>query len=58
LYASDMRRTAITEMIESGKDITSIMSVSGHQNPSSLKPYIKHTLKSATVALADRKDLW
>jgi len=58
LYASDMRRTAITEMVESGKDIASIMSVSGHQNPSSLKPYLKHTLKSALVALSDRKNLW
>jgi integrase len=57
LYVWDLRRTGITELVEAGVDILQIMSVSGHQSPSSLKPYVKHTLKSATAALNKRGKL-
>lgn len=50
LRVQDLRRTAITEMIEVGIPITNIMAVSGHATPQSLTPYIKNTLRSATVA--------
>jgi len=54
LTAMDMRRTAITEMVEAGVDTTQIMAVSGHNSPQSMRPYIKHTFKSANNALARR----
>ena len=54
LTAMDMRRTAITEMVEAGVDTTQIMSVSGHNSPQSMRPYIKHTFRSANNALARR----
>ena len=52
LTAMDMRRTAITEMVEAGVDITQIKQVSGHTNINSLTPYIKHTYTGASEALA------
>lgn len=55
LTAMDMRRTAITEMIEAGVDITQIMAVSGHNSPNSMSPYIKHTFMSAHNALSKRE---
>ena len=55
LTAMDMRRTAITEMVEAGVDTTQIMAVSGHNSPNSMRPYIKHTFKSASNAL-DRRE--
>ena len=55
LTAMDMRRTAITEMVEAGVDTTQIMAVSGHNSPQSMRPYIKHTFKSANNALARRE---
>ena len=45
-----MRRTGTTEMVEAGVPIGQIMSVTGHANPQSLKPYMKNTLTSATEA--------
>lgn len=54
LCAMDLRRTAITEMVEAGVDIAGIMQVSGHQNPSSVKPYMVNTLAGATTALDKR----
>ena len=54
LTAMDMRRTAITEMVEAGVDITQIKQVSGHTNINSLTPYIKHTYTGASEALAKR----
>ncbi len=54
LTAMDMRRTAITEMVEAGVDITQIKQVSGHTNINSLTPYIKHTFTGASEALAQR----
>ena len=54
LQAMDMRRTAITEMVEAGVDTTQIMSVSGHNSPNSMSPYLKHTFASANNALSRR----
>ena len=54
LQAMDMRRTAITEMVEAGVDTTQIMAVSGHNSPNSMKPYLRHTYASANNALAKR----
>jgi|14_taG_2_1085336.scaffolds.fasta_scaffold04695_5 integrase len=55
LTAMDMRRTAITEMVEAGVDVTQIKQVSGHKSISSLDPYIKHTFSGASNALAQRQ---
>jgi len=54
LTAMDMRRSAITEMVEAGVDITQIKQVSGHTSIDSLTPYIKHTFTGASEALAQR----
>lgn len=50
LQMRDLRRTAITETIEQGGDIITVMQMSGHQNVSSVMPYFVHTLKGATKA--------
>jgi len=50
LRIADLRRTAITEMVEMGVPISSIMAVSGHATVESLNPYMKKTLRSATTA--------
>lgn len=50
LRISDLRRTATTEMVEAGVGMAQIMSVTGHANPQSVKPYMKNTLTSATQA--------
>ena len=50
LRLSDLRRTATTEMVEAGVGMAQIMSVTGHANPQSVKPYMKNTLTSATKA--------
>ena len=55
LRLSDLRRTGVTEMVEAGVGIGQIMSVTGHQDPSSVKPYMKNTLKSAEYALTTRR---
>jgi integrase len=54
LTAMDMRRTAITEMVEAGVDIAQIKQVSGHKSLNSLTPYIRHTFAGASNALAQR----
>lgn len=56
LQLMHLRATAITEMNDSGVDINQIMSVSGHANPQSVKPYIKHTFTSANYALEKRNE--
>ena len=56
LQLMDLRRTAVTEMVMAGVATTNIMSLTGHATPSSLTPYIRHTLKSAAVA-QDMRDL-
>jgi integrase len=50
LQLRDLRRTAITELLEVGVPVTNVMSVSGHATAHSLTPYLRHSLKSATVA--------
>ena len=55
LRLSDLRRTGTTEMVEAGVGMAQIMSVTGHANPSSVKPYLKNTLQSADSALTARK---
>ena len=54
LQIRDMRRTGTTELVEAGVDLPQIMSVTGHANPASVKPYMKNTLKSSTMALQAR----
>jgi len=53
---SDMRRTATTEMLQAGVGMGQIMSVTGHANPQSVKPYMKATYDSANYALTQRKN--
>lgn len=57
LMLMDLRRTAITELIEAGVPISNIMSLSGHATPMSLTPYMKNTLKSSTLAQTMRGTL-
>lgn len=55
LRIGDLRKSAIVEMIDAGVDHLAIMSVTGHQNISSLNPYQKHTYAAAKSALERRK---
>jgi integrase len=55
LRLMDLRRTGTTEMVEAGVGIGQIMSVTGHSNPQSVKPYMKNTFTSANYALTTRK---
>jgi integrase len=55
IQARDLRRTGITEMVESGVDMAGIMQVSGHTNPQSVKPYLVNTFSGASAALAQRR---
>ncbi len=55
LLVGDLRKSAIVEMIDSEVDHLAIMSVTGHQNISSLNPYHKHTYAAAKSALDRRK---
>lgn len=54
LCAMDLRRTAVTEMMEGGVDLAGIMQVTGHKNVASVKPYMVNTYSGATKALAAR----
>lgn len=56
LRLADLRRTGTTEMVEAGVGIAQIMSVTGHANPQSVKPYMKNTLASAEYALTERNN--
>ena len=56
LTAMDLRRTAITQMVERGVDVVGIMQVSGHSSPQSVTPYLVNTLAGATEALSNRED--
>ena len=51
----DLRRTGTTQMVEAGVSMGQIMSVTGHSNPQSVKPYMKNTYASANSALTARK---
>jgi len=50
LQLRDLRRTAITETIENGGDIITVMQMSGHQDVSSVMPYFVHTRRGAVKA--------
>ena len=50
LQMRDLRRTAITETIENGADLLTVMMLSGHRAASSVTPYFVHTLKGSTKA--------
>lgn len=54
LCAMDLRRTAVTEMMEGGVDLSGMMQVTGHKNANSLKPYMVNTYTGATKALSAR----
>ena len=54
ITAMDLRRTAITEMVEGGADLAHIMQVSGHRSPDSVRPYMVNTFNGAKTALAKR----
>jgi len=54
LTGMDLRRTAITQMVEAGSDQFEIMQVSGNANPSSVTPYLVNTFTGASNALAKR----
>jgi len=55
LRLMDLRRTGTTQMVEAGVPMGQIMSVTGHSNPQSVKPYMKNTYASANNALTTRK---
>lgn len=55
IRVGDLRKTAITEMRDAGLEGSAMMSVTGHQNISSLNPYLVNTRKSAESALTKRK---
>lgn len=54
LNAQDLRRTAVTEMMEAGVSEGNIMQVTGHKNFASMKPYRVNTFSGASKALAAR----
>jgi integrase len=54
LTAMDLRRTAVTEMLEGGADMAGIRQVTGHKNIQSVTPYMVNTLSGATKALTTR----
>ena len=55
LRLMDLRRTGTTQMVEAGVPMGQIMSVTGHSNPQSVKPYMKNTYASENNALTTRK---
>ena len=57
ITAMDLRRTAITEMVEGDADLAQIMQVSGHRNPESVKPYLVNTFSGASNALNKRRSV-
>ena len=56
LWLMDLRRTGTTQMNDAGVPMGQIMSVTGHANPQSVKPYINHTYTSANSALTTREE--
>ena len=55
LWLMDLRRTGATQMNDAGVPMGQIMSVTGHVNPQSVKPYLTHTYASANSALTQRQ---
>ena len=56
LWLMDLRRTGATQMNDAGVSMGQIMSVTGHVNPQSVKPYLTHTYASANSALTQRQN--
>ena len=56
LWLMDLRRTGTTQMNDAGVSMGQIMSVTGHVNPQSVKPYLTHTYTSANSALTKRQN--
>jgi len=54
LTAMDLRRTAVTEMMEAGVSEGNIMQVTGHKSFDSMIPYRVNTFSGASKALAAR----
>ena len=54
LTAMDLRRTAVTELLEANVDIAGIRQVTGHVNMQSCVPYMVNTYSGASKALAAR----
>jgi integrase len=54
LRLMDLRRTGVTQMDKKGVPVNQIMSVTGHNNVSSVKPYLNHSYTSANNALTQR----
>jgi integrase len=54
LRMMDLRRTGVTQMVDAGVPMGQLMSVTGHNHVSSVKPYMKHTYDSANSALTQR----
>lgn len=54
LNAQDLRRTAVTEMMEAGVSEGNIMQVTGHKNFASMQPYRVNTFSGASKALEAR----
>ena len=50
----DLRRTAITAMVEGCVDLAGVMQVSGHRSPERVKPYLVNTYSGAVKALEGR----
>ena len=57
LWLMDLRRTGTTQMNDAGVSMGQIMSVTGHTNPQSVKPYMKHTFSAANSALTKRQEI-
>ncbi len=57
LWLMDLRRTGTTQMNDAGVPMGQIMSVTGHANPQSVKPYMNHTYTSASAALTLRQEM-
>jgi integrase len=55
ITAMDLRRTAITEMVEAGVETLELMQVTGHANPESVQPYLVNTFSGASNALQKRR---
>lgn len=57
LRLSDMRRTAVTEAADGGATLAQIMSMTGHQNAASVKPYLRKSKTQAESAMNARGTL-
>lgn len=56
LKVGDLRKTAVTEMVEAGLTEINIKPVTGHKSLQSITPYVKHTRSAAAAALHRRRE--